>query len=511
MAFLARDAGISPMSIVERDEGSSRNPDPQSGRSLAVNRYNWVEVRASADFSKRYAHAVVLNHLQHMFLIGGATADFDASEGSGYLNDVWVSRDLAQTWEFVVPRSERFGPRRGHAAVLDINRVVMFVLGGFCGKDCFKNDWWSSTEGVVWHKMGDASWSPRHGHAVVMTSDRNLILFGGHDGRSYLGDIWSIRDPAQALVYSSWECMMERAPWEPRYGHAVVVNELDAIFLIGGFSANKHSGQVQCFNDVWKSPDGGSSWEMITEDAPWAGRYQHVAQINTDEQLFIVGGLAVNLERLNDMWRSSDSGETWINMSPVTPWAPRYEHAAVIDRNNTVFILGGVSTGSEKFNDIWRSERTCADDVECMDSEMVCRDGTHENFMGLPNPICVGLCDRRIFDECESKEACRVRNKEATCIDPCKDLKCDGGQVCEIEARGNEFHGEVLTEAAPYCLTCLDSETKFACVKFADCDWSPEDEECRTKCSALETEDSCTNLEYCQWADNSCSSSGGEE
>merc|ERR1719409_963535 len=118
-----------------------------------------------------------------------------------------------------------------------------------------------------------------------------------------------------------------------------------------------------------------------------------------------------------------------------------------------------MSTQENKFNDVWRSERTCADDMHCKGGRMVCRDGTAENFIGRPNPLCVDICDRRIFDKCDLKEACRVKNqfskKKSTpyCIDPCDEQHCHEDEVCEVAPRDGE------KEADPYCLACSDAKT----------------------------------------------------
>jgi len=489
---------------------------PEAQRLLqgGKDRYTWVLENERAGFSARYAHAAVLNTKQQIFVIGGATADMSSSGGNGYLNDVWVSEDHGRSWDWVTPRTPKFTPRRGHAAVMNANQIVMFVLGGFCGKDCFMNDWWSSENGDVWQKLGAAPWSARHGHAAVVTSKENLILLGGHDGTSYLNDIWSMQDPEQAMTYSTWvqvrktslgDGSHDNSIFSPRYGHAVVINGEDSILVMGGFFADKKAGKVVCNHDVWRSQDEGNSWTLVVGHSPWTGRYQHAAVSTTQNEVFIIGGLNVNLERCNDVWRSKDDGVTWDEVTPSAPWTARYEHASVIDRNSSLYVIGGMSTGANKFHDVWRSERTCADDVECAGEDMVCRDGTFENFHGIPNPSCVFICDRRIFDECKTKEACRVKSAKSVCIDPCEEQACNGeGEVCEVYARDAELHGVLLEDAEAYCLACGDSRTKFACDKLRQCVWSTGAEACLMRCSAATTKDKCAEGGSCSWGGGKC-------
>eukprot|EP00933_Yihiella_yeosuensis_P026828 TRINITY_DN20842_c0_g1_i1.p1 TRINITY_DN20842_c0_g1~~TRINITY_DN20842_c0_g1_i1.p1 ORF type:complete len:509 (+),score=64.47 TRINITY_DN20842_c0_g1_i1:3-1529(+) len=482
-----------------------------SSRSLqgdASQAYTWESVSVDAGFGKRYAHVSVINSNKEMYVMGGVSGD----HGTGHLlNDVWVSKDEGNSWEFVKPRSPRFSARRGHAVAIEPRGIIFFVLGGFCGKDRLMNDWWSSEHGDVWNPLGDAPWSARHGHAVVMTSNNVLVVLGGHDGNSYLGDVWQIKEPGQQLGLNSWKQSTDKAEWVPRCGHAAVNDRRDdrnVMYVLGGFYAEKATGHVRCFNDVWRSEDTGATWTLVVENAPWSGRYQHSSEITTHGHMFVIGGLGVDLERSHDVWRSHDGGKNWQAVSTAAPWAARYEHTSLINPENTMFVLGGVSTGSNAFRDIWRSERTCADEVECSEVTPVCRDGTQENFRGIPEPVCVGVCDRKIFDKCKEKEMCEVQEEKPVCVDPCETQECDKGYVCEVAARDAEYQGKVLDNAKSYCLSCSNAQTKITCAELRACRWSGSQEACVMRCSALKTKDRCASNDACKWKDDACAKAG---
>lgn len=474
---------------------------------------HWQLKQEDTQFSRRYAHASVIDQHERIYVLAGATTDAADGGGSSYLNDVWRSADQGVHWSRISDPKfpPRFSPRRGHAATMDSERIIVFVMGGFCGKSCeerYLNDWWSSNGGDIWREMSadaPAKWSPRHGHAAVMTSSDSLLVLGGHDGGNYLNDVWYIQNPQQAA--GGWQSATKAAPWQARYGHVALVNSLDSIFVLGGFFADKVAGRVEHFNDVWCSVDGGFNWKLVVKHAPWSGRYQHAAVVNTQDELFIVGGLDQDLQRCSDTWRSKDSGQTWELVSAASGWTPRYEHSVVVDRNDSLYIVGGMDTGDSIFNDVWRSVRTCFDDVHCDGETMVCRDGNSDNFLGLSSPICVHICDRRIFDNCKEKEACRVREHKAVCEDPCKTQKCDKTRVCEVAPRGKRLPKthEDLEEAAAFCLACDDAKTKFACDKLRQCQWSPGDEACLTKCVAMLSKSICEDTDgRCEWKDDSC-------
>eukprot|EP00434_Breviolum_minutum_P016151 symbB.v1.2.014232.t1/scaffold1017.1/size232338/1 len=298
--------------------------------------YTWVAQNKEAQFGPIYAHTALLNFRDEMYLIAGSRHVGNLS------NEVWRSDDKGKTWRYLVPRSKRFSGRRGHASTVDAEGVIFFVMGGFHGKSEVGNDCWSSQDGYVWHFLGHAHWSGRHGHAAVMSSKSWIIVLGGHDNQKYLNDVWKIHHIAQpdtglGHLRAQWVQVTSSAPWTPRYGHSTVVDSQDRIFLMGGFFAHKETGQVECFNDVWRSDDLGSSWHLVTGTAPWAGRYQHAAVISEDK-IFIIGGLSVNLDRLPDVWRSHDGGHHWEEVTPVAHWPARYEHAAVVDRAGTIYV-----------------------------------------------------------------------------------------------------------------------------------------------------------------------------
>ncbi|CAE8631245.1 unnamed protein product [Polarella glacialis] len=86
-----------------------------------------------------------------------------------------------------------------------------------------------------------------------------------------------------------------------------------------------------------------------------------------------------------------------------------------------------------------------------------CRDGSMENFEGMPEPLCVTICDRRIFDECDSKEACIVNEEKPNCIDPCEDKQCGRGEVCEVAPRDEAYNGKVMPGRRCLAASCVSA------------------------------------------------------
>ena len=95
---------------------------------------------------------------------------------------------------------------------------VLYVVGGFDGKECL-NDTWASICGERWTRVcHGAAWLPRHSHRVV-SDGRYIYLVGGEgsDGVAH-NDVW------RSVDGSLWELCCVEATWNPCYNHAVVLH-----------------------------------------------------------------------------------------------------------------------------------------------------------------------------------------------------------------------------------------------------------------------------------------------
>lgn len=173
-----------------------------------------------------------------------------------------------------------------------------------------------------WALTSQGPWTKRRKHQVVVWNDQILIL-GGFDGEtSYdLNDVWSWKQ-------NQWHKVVEHAAWSGRDGHtAVVLN--DAIFVLGGTD-----DPFQCKSDVWRSDDGGLTWEEKCSFSPWPERWQHAACRHGD-RMFLSGGWGTKF--FNDVWYSSD-GVSWVLACQSAPWRPRMFHS-MVSFNGKLYVL----------------------------------------------------------------------------------------------------------------------------------------------------------------------------
>jgi hypothetical protein len=385
----------------------------------------WVQVLASANWSRRFAHVTVVQHDGSFVLAGGTEMDYAVRSHDGsydytqhkYLNDIWKSGDNGSSWSLVPTRSDRWVPRRGHAAAMEPHGQVMFIFGGLCGSGCYLNDVWSAQRVDVWSSHGRAPWAARHGHVVLpLRSINGFILLGGHDGKDFMNDVWTIESPTTNL---QWE-HLGHAAFQPRYGHAGVEYEGTALVL-GGLLKNGLT--VACRGDVWKTTDGGRNWLQLDREG-FPPRYQHVAGV-VHGSLWVVGGVDTDLQRLNDVWRSTvrdgELGQVWEELRPAAPWPPRYEFSAVV-LGSRLYIFGGMNDRDNRYNDIWMLVRTCADNVHCPGGT-TCKDVDNE-------AECVDVC----LHACPDDTKCiHDKNFEAQCIDPCESYQCPRDHKCFVE------------------------------------------------------------------------------
>ncbi len=207
----------------------------------------------------------------------------------------------------------------------------------------------------------NADWSNRLDHAAV-AFDNKLWVLGGYNpgemkGDTYCEDVWSSADG------KNWDLVLERAPWDGRRGHSVIVfddGSGPAMYLLGGFTVHEATGYRQYSNDVWKSTDGKIWTEIKANNNPfdangtwgsWIPRMNHscvVANHGGTDYIYLIGGFTMLNELsgryatkyFNDVWRSSD-GISWDSL-PNNDYGIRAEHGAVVNPGTgRIYIQGG--------------------------------------------------------------------------------------------------------------------------------------------------------------------------
>lgn len=212
-------------------------------------------------------------------------------------------------------------------------------------------------------------------------------------------------DGAESVDLASygWTRVADDAPWGGRAGLQVV--ELDGdLLVIGGRTPRESTipGDSDIWADVWRSSDGGRSWDAIAGTGgapavPWPAR-AYFQVLVADDTVYVIGGQDFGLEPnpfcelldqglkpppglgidpdapcpeflptsqfFSDVWASTD-GIEWEERTADAPWTGRAGLSAVAlgdhlyvlggSRNDDSSIIGPSGPEREYFNDVWRS------------------------------------------------------------------------------------------------------------------------------------------------------------
>lgn len=148
----------------------------------------------------------------------------------------------------------------------------------------------------------------------------------------------------------------ERSSFIPRrnFGTAVIDGK---IIVIGGYIWKNFREELA--NDVWISHDLGQTWKEIKQNAPnptgTFTKRQKFGTVVINKDIYIIGGYGDAGSYLNDVWKSSDDGETWVEVVRNASFSPRYGHKAVV-LENSIYIIGGFNGRSSHYNEVWKSD-----------------------------------------------------------------------------------------------------------------------------------------------------------
>ena len=199
-----------------------------------------------------------------------------------------------------------------------------------------------------WMQMTmEAEWTGRDGHSSVALPDGSIVLMGGSPG--FRNDVWRSTDQG-----ATWTQMTAAASWAGRMDHTSVALPDGSIALMGG-----NDGSASVLNnprkDVWRSTDQGATWTQMTAFALWTGRHRHTSVALPDGSIVLMGGMNFRTStRFNDVWHSDDQGATWTQMTAASPWTGRQSHSSVVLPDGSIVLMGG-HDGNYR-NDVWRSD-----------------------------------------------------------------------------------------------------------------------------------------------------------
>ena len=305
---------------------------------------SWTQQTSNAEWGNRSGHSTVAMPDGSVVLMGGWN-------GSTYFDDVWRSEDNGATWTQVTPNAEWSARAHHNSVTLKDGSIVL--MGGYGYPGGYKNDVWRSTDfGATWNQVTvSAEWVGRSYFSSAVMPDGSIIVTGG----SYdINHAWGKNDTWRSTNNgTTWVQMNAESEWDARYGHSTVALPDGSILLMSGYCQN--GGWV---NDVWRSTDNGATWYQVTPHAEWTGRERHVSLGMPDGSIIMMGGYGDPDGYKNDIWRSTDFGATWNQVTESAEWQKRSEYSSVIMRDGSIILMGGVYDSSVIpqmiRRDVWR-------------------------------------------------------------------------------------------------------------------------------------------------------------
>jgi leucine-zipper-like transcriptional regulator 1 len=307
---------------------------------------NWQQATASAEFSKRKAHASVV-FKDKMWVIAGFT-----QKGKKIFNDVWYSVD-GKTWTCAAINAE-FSPRI--KPVLLVFKEKLWIIGGFSfnnNKSELFNDVWCSEDGVSWKCI------------TKKTAFNKQMLY---DGVVFKGKMWiiggtvpdDIKNPKTDIsaVWSSgdgkkWikECDLKEFGWTI-HSHKCIVYQ-DNIWILWGY----HPMNPRLL--IWKSPDG-KKWENVKSDQDFLQNTEGNPKDRGGHQTLVYKNYMWRIagDNSNDCYNDvlkSVNGDKWQIVSNISQFPKRANHTALIYKDK-MWVIAGVTSMMDELNDVWWSE-----------------------------------------------------------------------------------------------------------------------------------------------------------
>ena len=267
-----------------------------------------------------------------LLLYEGSLAGFSAEVGLLVENDVWGSGDSGQTWDLLSGISQFGGPSgrpRETLSALPNSSFRARAASGNCEDP--SSDRVYSLGGIYSEKVAGQ-------FRIVATNE-----------------VWYSDDSL------SWQLQAVQSFSPGRFLLSCDVNAAGHMLTMGGQTAD---GAL--LNDVWMQAADGADWTLVTLNAGWSPRSEHLVLVGTApllglELLYVMGGQTSATGSSNDVWASSDGGASWSLISAAAPWGPRWGHAGVITEAGALLVIGGsnTDTGSDAdtytYREIWAS------------------------------------------------------------------------------------------------------------------------------------------------------------
>ena len=202
---------------------------------------------------------------------------------------------------------------------------------------------------IGWTPLSGVGPAAREDHTWTVNSDgTTALLFGGRDGGTAFGDLWSF-----SLLDDSWVELPSDAGPAARFGHeAVWVHDIGLVVFAG------QSGP-DFFNDLWAYDLADETWRQLPSNGSVpVARYGTCAALGPDGRLWISHGFTADGVRFSDTRAYDFATGAWTDETPASEARPieRCLHACWWTEDDAFALFGGQTTGVTALGDRWLLE-----------------------------------------------------------------------------------------------------------------------------------------------------------
>jgi len=226
-------------------------------------------------------------------------------KGGTFFNDTWAFDLTTHTWAEYLPPDPLPAIRYGVASVYDPIAQTQVIFAGFTFQGRFDDTQRFDPAAVTWTDVSPVSGSPleRCLHAACFDSaDRRMIMYGGQNSGTPLGDIWAFD-----LAGEAWTELTPATGPDARWFTAM---EYDSVnhrpTMFGG-----NRGVLGRANDVWVFDLTTGSWVelMPAGTAPTPRDGAASVYVPSQDRLVVFGGMTDGGE-VNEVWSLDDLSDT---------------------------------------------------------------------------------------------------------------------------------------------------------------------------------------------------------
>jgi PKD repeat protein len=246
------------------------------------------------------------------------------------------------TW---ITDSASCGSRLAPGLVQTSTGVIVLIGGGGS-----TDTWISYNNGDSWTRQSiNAGWHSNgyglYEQAVILSDDTIVISCEASIWLPYDQAVWKSTD-----LGINWTQLTASPGYPPRFFHSVVRLSNDHIILMGGYGNWYGFDPNYNYNDVWRSTDGGTTWAQMTASAGWDGRRFFNAVVLSDDSIVVTSGL-----HGHGVWISTDEGANWTEQTDTPGYSTGYGAMATVLLNDDIILMGGDQGSADYVDDVWRS------------------------------------------------------------------------------------------------------------------------------------------------------------